>query len=166
MAFFSKLKGVGLLLKSFFEDVKDVELRSAAVGMNSYVDKGDDLHILFLDFDIVDEYKVKTSIREVQRFWGLSHCWLFRTRKGFHAFFFYDIMPYGRVRMVIEFARFVDFQFKYISRFYDYKTIRVAGKYKDKDIRFFDLLRGREPSEAEVAVGDLKKREHFLLLQS
>lgn len=142
------------------------ELRSVAIGMNSGVDIVRDAHIIMLDYDIGALDVVEHSIKELMEFWGLSDAWIFKTRNGFHVFFWYDQIPFSRLRMIIEFARDVDPMYKYISKFYDYKTIRVAGKYKEKDIKFVKRLSGRRlPSQDELVIGEMKRKEHISLLE-
>lgn len=151
------------LLFSYFNR-SDIELRDFAIGMNSEVDIKRDLHILFLDYDKIELEDVEQSVRECQGFWSLSDCFIYKTRNGFHAYFFYDIMPYTRVRMIIDYARFVDPMFRFIGRYYDYKTIRQSGKYKVNDISFVKMIEGvRRPSEFELEVGDLKRKERKFL---
>jgi hypothetical protein len=144
---------------------RDKQLRDFAVGMSSEVDIRKDLHILFMDYDEVSLEQVEESVREAQSFWNLSDCFIYKTRKGYHTYFYFDIMPYSRVVMIINYARYVDDMFRYISRYYDYKTIRVAGKYKERDISYVKTLPGpRKPTFYEAEVGDLKRKEREMLL--
>ena len=146
---------------------QEMQIRSMAVGMNSTVDITRDLHVLFLDYDIDDIKLVEQSVRELQEFWHLSDAEIFRTKHGFHVFLWHDVMPYGRVKMIIEYARYVDPLYKYISRYHDHKTVRVAGKYKERDILFVELLKGeRRPSAEEQDLGDMKREEHKIMLKT
>jgi hypothetical protein len=139
----------------------EMELQSLAIGMNSTVDITRDLHIIMLDTDIEDLDKVEESVWELQWFWNLSQATIFKTKHGHHVFFFYDLVPYGRLKQIIEFAKYVDPMYKAISRFYDHKTIRVAGKYQEQDIAFVkDIIGVRVPTEEEIELGDLKRKEH------
>jgi hypothetical protein len=143
---------------------EEMLIRSVAIGMNSTVDMTRDLHIIVLDYDVKDLRIVIDSVEEVQRFWWLGDAEVFRTRNGHHVFFWFDHVPYGRLKMIIEYARSVDPMFKFISRFYDRKTIRVAGKYAQKDIDFVCSVPGvRSPSAEERELGSLKRQEHVLL---
>jgi hypothetical protein len=155
-------------IKLLFEYFKknDMTLREFAIGMNSEVSIKKDLHILFFDFDEVSQEEAEESVIECQVFWSLSDCFLYKTSNGFHAYFYYDIMPYTRVRMIIDFAKYVDPMFKFIGRFYDYKTIRQAGKYKVQDISFLKMIPGkRTPTLREAELGDLKRKEREYLAQ-
>jgi hypothetical protein len=139
---------------------------SLAIGVNSTVDEGLGLHIAMLDFDGVSKEKVVASVREVQNFWNLSDAYIYRTRHGFHVLFYEDQVPYERLRMIIDYAAGVDPVFKYIGRYHDHKTLRVAGKHgKVQDIVFECIVPGkRVPSEIEAVRGLLKRQEHQALL--
>lgn len=140
------------------------EMQSVAIGMNSTVSFEKDRNILMLDYDTKEEKDVIQSIKELQEFWNLSDCYLYGTENGYHALFYYDIIPYERCRMIIEYAREVDPMYKYISRYYSHKTLRIAGKHKG-DIKFKLLIPGiRVPTKEEREIGNLKKKEHKLLL--
>jgi len=129
--------------------------------MNSYVDITQNLHCVVLDYDIEDLEKVEESVIEVQQFWCLTDAYIFKTKHGFHAIMFHSLVPYERLRQIIDFAKYCDPMFKYISRFYSHRTIRVAGKYKEKDISFFKVIRGvRELTKQEWELGEMKRAEH------
>lgn len=146
---------------------QEMQLRSFAVGMNSTVDFTKDLHILFLDYDIDNLVHVEESVKELQAFWRLGDAEIFRTKHGHHVFFWFDIMPYSRVRQIIEYARYVDPLYRYISRFYDHKTIRVAGKYKERDIVFVKRLKGKKRLFGwERDLGEMKREEHKIMLKT
>jgi hypothetical protein len=143
----------------------EIELQNLAVGLNSSVNIEENIHILMLDYDIKDLGRVKESVRECQEFWNLADAYIYKTKNGFHALFYYDLMPFERCKMIIDFAKYVDPMFKYISKFYSHKTLRAAGKHKDPDIRLLLLVPGmREPNGDEWALGEMKRREHKALL--
>jgi hypothetical protein len=143
---------------------EDAVMREFAIGMSSEVDIKSNLHILFLDYDQVSIEEVLESVGEIQEFFNLADAFIYKTRNGYHVYFFYDIMPYSRVLMIINYAKYVDDMFRYISRFYDYKTIRQAGKYKVRDIVFDRIVQGnRTPSKNELELGELKRKERQYL---
>ena len=156
-------------LKGFKQWLKfrkqEMQLQAVAIGMNSSLD-WEDTHIIMLDYDIEDIELVKQSVRELQEFWKLDDADIFKTRNGHHVFFWYDHVPYERLKMIINFARYVDPMYKYISRYYDHKTIRVAGKYQDKDICYETSVKSMFAGTRNAQIrelGDLKKQEHKLL---
>jgi len=140
---------------------QELEIQNLAIGMNSSIDISEDLHIVMLDYDVKDIEKVTESVWEVQEFWGLADADIFRTKNGYHVFFWYDHVPYERVKMIVNFAKYVDPMFKYISRYYNHKTIRVSGKYAHRDIWFVKHVEGvRAPENQEFELGHMKKAEH------
>jgi len=160
------------LLRNVLRDLRrylkheDMYLGAMALGMNSSTDFENDKHMLFLDYDITDEQLVESSICELQAMFSLSHCYIYKTVKGFHAFFFYDNdLPYSRIRLIINYAKDVDNMFRYISKYYDHKTIRVAGKYKEQDIEFYKVVYSnvRMPSLQEIEVAEAKRSEYKAL---
>jgi hypothetical protein len=153
-------------LKCFLKFRKqEMLLQSAAIGMNSSVDIARDRHIVMLDYDVKDRDVVVRSIEELQRFWNLSDAYVFSTKNGFHVMLWYDIIPYSRLVMIINYAADVDPMFKQISRFYLHKTLRVEGKHPYRDIKFSGIVRGvRAPTGEEWEIGELKRKEHLMLV--
>lgn len=160
------MMGFWRTLKKVWQHRSDeVALQWLAVGINSSTDITQDCHIVMLDYDIKELDRVVASIEELQGFWNLADAHVFRTMKGFHVFFWYDQVPYGRLRQIVDYARDVDPLYKLISRYYDHKTVRVSGKYSVRDIAFVGIVPGpREASDKEKEVGELKRREHLMLL--
>lgn len=152
------------LVKKWRARRSEMTKRALAIGMNSWINIDQDRHIVMLDYDVSDRGVVVRSVEELQAFWALSDAYLFKTKKGYHVFFWYDIVPYERLRMIIDFARDVDPMYKHISRYYDHKTIRVAGKYKEQDIKFMGIVPGRKPMKDEWQTGELKRMEHLSLV--
>jgi hypothetical protein len=153
------------LLSDFKKHLKlqkqEMQLQSIAIGLNSSVSWTKDEHIVLLDYDVQDIDAVEFSIKEAQQFWRLGDAHIIKTRNGYHAYFFTTIVPYGRLKQIIEYARDVDPLYKSISKFYDHKTIRVAGKYKDKDLSFVKVIRAKPKIEIlfDKEMGNLKKKE-------
>jgi hypothetical protein len=142
----------------------ELEMTKFAVGVNSTVDWVDDLHVVMLDYDTESKEKVVESVRELQAFWALADVCIYRTKHGFHAIGWYDHVPYERLRMIVDFAKYVDPLFKHITRRYDHKTLRVVGKHKERDIEFVDVVPGvRTPERTEVERGELLRRNHASL---
>jgi hypothetical protein len=163
-----RLKRVFALCRRMLRYFKqeDMYLSAMALGMNSYVDIENDKHMLFVDYDIKDYGRVHNSIKDLQGFWSLSHAFVYATAKGYHAFFFYDNdLPYSRIKMILDYAKDIDPMYRFISRLYDHKTIRVAGKYKEQDIKFHSVVKGRTPTADEILVADAKRKEYSLLKQ-
>lgn len=62
--------------------------------------------------------------------------------------------------MIIDYSN-CDKAYKYISKFYDYKTIRASGKYKEHDIRYIGKFTGKRiNTRDERELGELKRKEY------
>lgn len=140
---------------------KDIKQRTYAIGITSKI--GEDRHIVILDYDTLNLQFVLYDLKELCDFFNLSEYEIYETKKGFHVFFWYEDIPYSRLKMIINFSR-CDESFKYISRFYEWKTVRCSGKYKIKDIHYIGKFKGkRTPKKEERELGELKRKEYLLL---
>ena len=156
------IKKIRMFFK-FLNYTSEQDMRDFAVGFNSFINKEQDLHIIMLDYDIKDLNFVKADASEITEHFKLSDFEIYKTQNGYHCFWFYDFYPYSKLRLLIEFSR-CDNQFKYISRFYDHKTIRVAGKYKNLDIKFIGKFAGiRKATPYQMEIGNLKREEYVRL---
>lgn len=146
-----------------FLSKQEIKERQYAVGINSYIDKEKDLHIIMLDYDTQDLDFVLKDLKELVKFWNLSDYEIYKTTNGYHTFFWYDHIPYSRLKMIIDYSN-CDTSYKYISKFYDYKTVRASGKYKQKDIEHIGKFSGsRLYTNEQRVLGDLKRKEYLLL---
>lgn len=143
---------------------KEIKQRQLAIGINSFIDKERDCHMIFLDYDTLDLGFVLNDLNDLSRHFHLSDFEIFRTSKGFHAFFWYDNnIPYSRLKMIIDYSR-CDIMYKYISKFYDHKTIRASGKYVISDISFIGKYSGKRiMTNSERELGNLKRKEYIEL---
>lgn len=143
----------------------EIKHQHFAIGLNSYVDKEREMHIIMLDYDVKDLSFVLNDCNELTAFWHLSDYEVYKTHNGHHVFFWFDIVPYSRLKMIIDYSK-CDTAYKYISKFYEYKTIRATGKYKTPDIQYVGRFSGkRTPTKEERGIGELKKKEYELLKQ-
>lgn len=143
----------------------EIRKQHYALGINSYVDKDKDLHIIMLDYDTNNFKEVLEDCKELTKFWKLSDFEIYTTKNGYHIFFWWDIVPYSRLKMIIDYSK-CDSAYKYISKFYEYKTVRCLGKYKDRDIKFVGRFSGvRSITKDDKELGDLKRKEYQLLKQ-
>ena len=147
---------------------KEIKDRQYAIGMNSTISKGKDRHMLFLDYDKEMNFnEVLNDCNELCSFFNLSDFEVYSTGGGgHHTFWWYENnLPYSRIKLIIDYSR-CDYMYKYISRYYDHKTIRVSGKYRNKygDLKYIGRFSGkRTPTKEERELGELKKKEYTLL---
>jgi hypothetical protein len=144
---------------------KEIEHRTYALGITSFINKGDvdELHCIFLDYDTKDLSFVLSDIKELVEFWNLGSYDIYSTSAGFHVMFWDTHVPYSRLKMIINYSR-CDPMFKYISKFHPAKTLRVHGKFKQKDITHVGKFTGsRNPTPKERELGNLKRTEYITL---
>jgi hypothetical protein len=152
-------------LKFREKENKEKSLRAFAVGINSTT--GKDSHIILLDYDTKIIENIIHSIIELQEFWNLGKADIYQTKNGYHVFFWHDQVPYARLKMIIDFAKYVDPMYKYISKFYNHKTIRVSGKYQYSDIVYVSTIPGkRKPTKQEIEIGEAKRMEHSAYIKN
>lgn len=139
----------------------EIKQMNYAVGLNSHIDIEKDKHMLFLDYDNNDFNFVLKDVRELVDFWKLSDYEIYKTRNGYHVFFWYNNdIPYSRLKMIIDFSR-CDVMFKYIRKNFNYATLRASGKYVDNDIEWVGKFMGlRKPLSTQRDLGNLKKQEY------
>ena len=145
------------------QDNKFVE--KYCIGINSYIDDIKDQHIIMIDYDDLSKEETIKDIRRLQQIWKLGKADIFSTNNGYHVFFFWDFVPYSFLKLIIETSR-ADKMYKYISRFYNYKTIRVSGKYKELDIKFVKRIKPRRVefiTDKDWKLGQLKRTEYLNL---
>jgi len=147
----------------------EIKERQYAIGINSFINILKDRHMLFLDYDRELNFKeALDDCEELCNFFNLSDYEIFSTGGGgYHIFWWYDNnLPYSRVKMIIDYSR-CDNMYKYISRFYDHKTIRATGKYiknKYNDLKYVGKFSGkRTPTAEQRNLGELKRKEYLLL---
>ena len=160
-SFYKRFRQAMRLVK---RDKDEIDLRGVALGMNSFIDQKNDVHCVLLDYDTSNDLFVMADVCEIMEHFKLADCELYETAQGFHAIFFYDHIPYSRLVQIINFSR-CDEQFKNISRYYNHKTIRSAGKYRQLEIKFFKEILSpfRRRTDHEMRLGLLKKEEYLRL---
>jgi len=141
---------------------------SFAFGVSSLVDREQGLHIVFLDYDKNDFVYVLKDVVGLIRKFELKDCFIYKTRKGFHVIFPYDVLVWEDVKKILYSAK-VDWRSKSLSGQYGRIFLRVAGKYKDFDIkRIAHIISPNTPNKHEKMYGDgiIKLHEKFFNVHS
>jgi len=143
---------------------QEIQDRQIAIGINSYTNIERDEHMLMLDYDTKNILTVMNDTKELSSFFHLSDYEIYRTNNGYHVFFWYDnTLPYSRLKLIIDYSR-CDTSYKYISRYYNYKTIRASGKYLIQDITYIGAFTGKRiPTKDEREIAALKQKEYRAL---
>ena len=147
-----------------FLSKREIQQRQLALGINSFISVEDNLHIIMIDYDILNITNVLESVNELTDFWNLGPYEVYSTKNGFHVFFWWTFVPFSRLKMILDYCRYIDESYRYISRYYNYKTVRASGKYITPDINFVGKFNGKiTPSKDERELGDLKRKEYIEL---
>lgn len=111
----------------------------------------DGQHILFLDWDGVDESVVRNDIRYIIKNFRLGDCYLFKTDNGFHLICL-DKMPFGEV-VNIQGHTCCDYAFKSALQTFGDRSwvLRVVKKGDSPKPVFLEVIRGMGYREKSLA---------------
>lgn len=156
--------GLIRIYKQFIRYIKkdNLLLEQFAIGINSFIDKKNNFHCVMLDYDGCSLNFVTKDVKELQEHFKIGDVDVFSTSQGFHCFGWYDSIPYERLRMIVDYSN-CDPMFKYISRYYDHKTIRASGKYQDLDTKFIKRIISKHFKPVDTMIGELKRNEYLEL---
>jgi hypothetical protein len=129
---------------------KTKQKASYAMGISSLINKEHDLHIPMLDYDNKNLQEVLTDLHKLTFKYKLSTCYIYGTKKGFHAIFPFDIRSWDAVKSIVWDSK-VDWRFKSFGDQYKRNFLRVAGKYKKQDIEFIGV--SKSPYRASHTAG-------------
>jgi hypothetical protein len=129
-----------------------------AAGLTNKISK--DEYFLVIDYDQGDLSLVEGDIRELQLEFNLSDCSVFKTKMGFHAYFFKDNgLSADSIGKILSSSKQVDPKFvqswDHFSSRGEGVTLRTSGKYERRDIHFSRNISGVRPAspiEESVAI--------------
>lgn len=106
---------------------------------------------LTVDYDTADFDAVEEDIRALQTGFNLSAAWVFKTKSGYHAYFFEDNgLSSERVGEILRASRAVDPRFRESWEHFFSKgegvTLRISGKYEKRDVHFHRKIEGIRPA--------------------
>lgn len=110
-----------------------------SVGLSNKVDHR---YCVFLDYDINEETTVHADLYGLQKQFDLGNCYLFRTKKGFHAIFL-DLVTYDELKKILD-ASSCDDHYKYVSRNNNNRQwiLRINPKKNGNNVVFDHVLPG------------------------
>jgi len=150
-------------VKNFILPKRDM---AVAYGLSSLIDKKNKLHSIFLDYDIKNFSIVLKDVVKLQNKFNLSDAFIFKTKKGYHAIFFYDVVDFKTLEKVIRSSK-VEWRYKSFVSQYKRVFLRVGGKYKNKDIEFVGVVFSeRRPTYDELLYGMSLMKFHFGLINA
>lgn len=109
------------------------------VGISNKVDHR---YCVFLDYDISEKTTVIADLTGLQRRFDLGNCYLFTTKKGFHAIFI-DLVTYEELKTILD-ASSCDEHYKYVSRKNNNRQwiLRVNEKKGGNKVELHAVLKG------------------------
>jgi hypothetical protein len=118
----------------------------------------DNGHVVLLDYDIQDFHKVYWDVIGLIKKYKLSDCHVYKTKNGFHAVFYYNVMRWKKLLKIIMRSK-VDWKFKSLASENRKVVLRFAGKYKINDIYQYTIIPSPyQVSEDEKLFGDSIKK--------
>jgi len=141
---------------------------SYALGISSKIDKENNLHIPMIDYDINDFEIVYFDIIKLIKKFKLHDCFVYKTRKGFHAKFPYDLMDWDLAKKIIYSSK-ADWRFKSLADEYGRVVLRLAGKYKKLDITPFMIIKSPyqlTETQKEMGMNIILLQNSFMELHS
>lgn len=113
---------------------------------------------LTVDYDTADFDAVEEDVRSLQTQFSLATASIFKTKSGYHAYFFEDNgLSAERIGEILRASRAVDPRFRESWEHFLSKgegvTLRVSGKYEKRDVLFRSKMAGvREATMVEKSV--------------
>jgi len=114
------------------------------------------MHMPMLDYDGKNVKKiVRKDVKTLQKDYGLGNAWVYETRRGFHVYFFTDVVTWDQYHEMLEKVHCCK-GFKRASINRGYAVLRVSAKYTDFDISLLYVLESgctklrRLPQKAHV----------------
>lgn len=111
---------------------------SIALGISSRV-TADGLHIPMIDYDEKNYVKVYFDCIKLIKVFKLSDCFVYKTKNGYHAIFYYDLMSWDKAYKIILRSN-CDWMFKSLTGKFKKAVLRVGGKYTEPDIQPYSII--------------------------
>jgi hypothetical protein len=131
-----------------------------AIGTSSLVNSRHNLHSVFIDYDGKNKEEVVADVNKLINRFHLRNASLFKTCNGFHAIFFYDVREWDEVKKIIRASK-ADWRYKSFCDEYGRVFLRIAGKHKQFDIRYFGtIVSPYKATKDETLIGNGLKKTH------
>lgn len=114
--------------------------RPFCIGIASWTGERSQPHMPMFDYD---GRNIKTLIRKdiekIQEKYDLGPAWIFRTRRGFHVYFFTDLIPKDLYMQILKETKCCEgFRRSALTR--GYGVLRISAKYTDFDIQLEQII--------------------------
>jgi len=109
----------------------------------NYAGRGDEVHMPMFDYDGKNvKTRVKKDVKLLQEKYGVGDAWVYKTKKGFHVYFFTDLVTKGVYENMLHEVKCCE-GFREASLSAGYGTLRVSAKYTKFDIELEYILRSK-----------------------
>ncbi len=121
--------------------------RENIIGVTSYYSGGKHKfgtsHMPMLDYDGKNVKKIiRKDVKLLQKECGMGDAWVYETRRGFHVYFFTDVVSWDEFQKMLKKVQCCKgFKRAVLNR--GYAVLRVGAKYTDFDIKLLYVLEAR-----------------------
>jgi hypothetical protein len=105
-------------------------------------------HMPMFDYDGNVKKKIRKDVASLQEKYGLGDAWVYRTKKGYHVYFFCDSVSYENYMEMIQGSDCCT-GFKGQTKNAGFSILRVSAKYTNFDIELEYVLRSKNGSGAK-----------------
>lgn len=149
-------------LKVHFHQQRISNWRDLCIGITSHIQQRPwrapngqtiEAHMPMFDYDGKNiKTLIRRDVKKLQKEAGLGPAWVYRTKRGFHVYFFTDIVSKGEFLKMLDMVKCCK-GFKASVKRHGRAVLRLSAKYTEFDIKFEYVL---EPEQA----GDMPRRKH------
>ena len=131
----------------YFRSERVGNWRSKCVGISSMIEAPNNFgnHMPMFDYDGNVKKKIRKDVADFQDKYGLGDAWVYRTKKGFHVYFFCDQVAHEIYMQMLKEASCCQ-GFKERSMGNQFSILRVSAKYTRFDIELEYILKSKNTS--------------------
>ena len=132
---------------TYFQLERIKNWRGKCIGISSMMDGANylDNHMPMFDYDGAVKKKIRKDVAEFQDKYGLGDAWVYRTKKGFHVYFFCDQVSHEIYMQMLKEADCCE-GFKKRSQSNNFSILRISAKYTRFDIELEYVLKSKNTS--------------------
>ncbi len=114
--------------------------RKNCIGIASTNWRGIPEHMPMFDYDGKNiKTKIRQDVKMLQKDYGLGNAWVYETRRGFHVYFFCDMVSHQNFHAMLKKAQCCQ-GFVKAAQNQDFAVLRLSAKYTEFDIKFLYIL--------------------------
>lgn len=144
-----------LLARFFISSYIDYRVRNwrdFCIGITNYAfnsQGGQTMYMPMFDYDGKNiKKKIRADVKRLQEDFKLGDAWVYHTRRGFHVYFFTDLVEWPDFQNMLNHISCCE-GFKRSSLRNGWATLRVSAKYTKFDIGFEYILKAAKPERVK-----------------